>query len=76
MKVMDMGLFWLQVSEGSGYVSTQNGCKICPSIPFGEFLWTLSTRYGSFPIPSIGVCTQCHTGDDSLIIIIVNFGNL
>ena len=38
MKVMDMGLFWLQVSEVSRHVSTHNKSQICPSTPFGGFL--------------------------------------
>ena len=40
--------FWLQVSEVSGHVSTQNGSQICPFTPdpSGGFLWTLSTGYG------------------------------
>ena len=38
MKVMDLVCFWLQVSEVSGHVSTQNGSQICPYTPFGGFL--------------------------------------
>ena len=51
------------VSKVSGHVSTQNGSQICPSTPFGGFLWTVSTRYGSLPIPFSGLCTQYHTID-------------
>ena len=54
---------WLWVSEVSGYVSTQNESQICPSTPFGGFLWTLFTWHRSFPIPILGVWTQYHTGD-------------
>ena len=38
-------VFWLQVSEVSGHVSTQNGYQMCPFTPFGGFLWTLSTGF-------------------------------
>ena len=63
MKLMDMGLFWLQVSEVSGHVFTQNGSQIYPPTVFGGLLWTLSMRYGYFPIPFSDVCTQYHIGD-------------
>ena len=46
MKVMDMGVVWLQVSEVSRHLSTQNESQICPFTPFERFLWTLSTGYG------------------------------
>ena len=36
------------MSEVNGHVSTQNGSQICPSTPFGGFLWTLSNQHGSF----------------------------
>ena len=55
------GCFWLQVSEVSGHNYFHSKWVSNVSLhSFLEISWTLSTRYGSFPIPSLGAC---HTGD-------------
>ena len=69
-------VFWLQVTEGSGHVSTQNGFHICPSLHLGGFFGPCPLDMGLFQTLSYMYVPSIILEIDGIISINVNFGNL